>query len=54
MKYAVCIHTAPSSFAMWIVEEAENAREAVENVKKEFTVHKVLGVYKEQEDWKWK
>lgn len=53
-KFAVCIHTAPSAFALWIVEEAETAREAVEKVKSEYEVHDVVGVYKEQQEWKWK
>lgn len=52
-EYAVCIHTAANSFALWIVTEAESAREAVEKVRKEYTVHDVVGVYKEQEAWKY-
>lgn len=52
-KYAVCIHQAERSFALWIVTEAESAREAVEKVRSEYTVHDVVGVYKKQEAWKY-
>ena len=36
-----------------IVVAAESARDAVEQVRQEYTVHDVVGVYKEQEAWKW-
>ena len=52
-KFAVCIRTGANSFALWIVTEAESAREAVEQVRQEYTVHDVVGVYKEQEAWKY-
>ena len=52
-EYAVCIHTAANTFALWIVTEAESAREAVEKVRSEYTVHDVVGVFKEQEVWKY-
>ena len=53
-KYAVCFHQTERSFALWVVTEAESAREAVEQVRNEYTVHDVVGVYKEQQEWKWK
>lgn len=52
-KYAVCIHTAANTFALWITVKAESARDAVEQVRQEYTVHDVVGVYKEQEAWKY-
>ena len=52
-KFAVCFRTSKHSMAVWVTEEAENAREAVENVMREFTVSEIVGVYKEQVRWKW-
>lgn len=52
-KFAVCIHTAANSFALWIVTDAETAREAVEKVRNEYMVYDVVGVYREQEAWKY-
>ena len=52
-KYAVCFHQAERSFALWVVVAAESARDAVEQVRQEYTVHDVVGVYKEQQRWKW-
>lgn len=53
-KYAVCFHQTERSFALWVVIAAETARDAVEQVRQEYTVHDVVGVYKEQEGLKWK
>ena len=52
-KFAVCIRTGANSFALWIVTEAETAREAVEKVRNEYMVYDVVGVYREQEAWKY-
>lgn len=52
-KFAVCIRTGANSFALWIVTEAETARDAVEKVRSEYTVHDVVGVFKEVEAWKY-
>lgn len=52
-KYAVCFHQTERSFALWVVTEAESARDAVEQIRQEYTVHDVVGVYKEQEAWKY-
>lgn len=52
-KYAVCFHQTERSFALWVVVAAESARDAVEQVRQEYTVHDVVGVYKEQVRWKW-
>lgn len=52
-KFAVCIRTGANSFALWIVTEAETARDAVEKARSEYTVHEVVGVFREQERWKY-
>ena len=52
-KFAICFRTSEHSMAIWVTEEAESAREAVDAVKKEFTVYEIVGVYKEQQEWKW-
>ena len=52
-KYAVCFHQTERSFALWVVVAAESARDAVEQVRQEYTVHDVVGVYNEQVRWKW-
>lgn len=52
-KYAVCFHQTERSFALWVVVAAETAREAVEGVRCEYAVHDVVGVFKEQEAWKY-
>lgn len=46
-KFAVCIHTAANSFALWIITNAETASEAVDKIRSEYTVHDVAGVYQE-------
>lgn len=46
-KFAVCIHTAESSFALWIVTNAETASEAVNKIRSEYIVRDVVGVYQE-------
>ena len=46
-KFAVCIHTAANSFALWIVMDAETASEAVDKIRSEYMVHDVVGVYQE-------
>lgn len=53
MMFAICFRTRKYCAAIWVKQEAENAREAVEEVKKEFTVYEIVGVYKEQPEWKW-
>ena len=53
-KFAICFRTSEHSMAIWVTEEAESAREAVENVMQEFAVSEIVGVYKEQQEWKWK
>lgn len=53
MTFAICFRTHKNSIAIWVTENAENARDAVGAVKKEFTVYEIVGVYKEQERWKW-
>lgn len=52
-KFAICFRTSAHSMAIWVIEEAESAREAAEIVKHEFTVSEIVGVYKEQQEWKW-
>lgn len=52
-KFAVCFRTSAHSMAIWVIEEAESGRKAVENVMREFTVSEIVGVYKEQQRWKW-
>lgn len=46
-KYAVCIHTAANTFALWVTVKAKNAQDAVEEVRGEYAVHDVVGVYQE-------
>ena len=53
-KFAICFRTSAHSMAIWVIEEAESAREAVESVMREFTISEIVGVYKEQQEWKWK
>lgn len=53
-KFAVCFRTSAHSMAIWVTEDAESAREAVESVMWEFTVSEIVGVYKEQQEWKWR
>lgn len=52
-KFAICFRTSEHNMAIWVTEEAESAREAVESVMREFTISEIVGVYKGQQRWKW-
>lgn len=43
-----------TGWSEWIGVCAENARDAVNKIKKMFPEWEILGVYKEQPEWKWR
>lgn len=53
-SFAICFHEHKGSPKRWVRMDAATARAAVGKLKREFIVYEVLGVYKEQEKWKWR
>ena len=54
ISFAICFHEHKRSPKRWVRMTAPTARAAVGKLKREFIVYEVLGVYKEQEKWKWR
>ena len=54
MIFAVCFQTNRGGPHIWITVEAESARQAVDQIRKEYVLHKIAGCYKEQPEWKWR
>ena len=53
-SFAICFHQHKGSPKRWVRMTAPTARAAVGKLKREFIVYEILGVYKEQQEWKWK